>query len=56
MLSCRGGPPSGYDRGTLCRLLREGIDPAHVMVTRTMPRFDLDDAACAALWTHLSNQ
>ncbi|MCW5661336.1 MAG: hypothetical protein KIT60_26840 [Burkholderiaceae bacterium] len=52
----RGGPPSRYDSGTLCRLLREGIDPAHVMVTRTMPRFDVDDAACAALWAHLSKR
>lgn len=50
----RGGPPSRYDAVRLCRLLREGIDPAHVMVPREMPRYTIDDEACAALWSHLS--
>lgn len=50
----RGGPPSRYDAARLCRLLREGIDPAHVMVPREMPRYTIDDEACAALWSHLS--
>lgn len=50
----RGGPPSRYDAARLCRLLREGIDPAHVMVPREMPRYTIDDQACAALWSHLS--
>lgn len=52
----RGGPPSRYDAARLCRLLREGIDPAHVMVPREMPRYTIDDAACEAMWAHLSRQ
>jgi hypothetical protein len=49
----RGGPPSRYDAVSLCRLLRQGIDPAHVMIERTMPRYDISDADCRALWLHL---
>lgn len=50
----RGGPPSRYDAAALCRLLREGIDPAHVMLPRVMPRYQIDDGACLALWRFLS--
>lgn len=53
-LSRRGGPPVAYDLAAFCRTLREGIDPAHVMLPRTMPRFDIDDRRCKALWTHLT--
>lgn len=53
-LSRRGGPPVAYELTTFCRALREGIDPAHVMLPRTMPRFDIDDRRCEALWTHLT--
>lgn len=49
----RGGPPSRYDAASLCRLLREGIDPAKVLVSRAMPRYTLTDSDCAALWAHL---
>jgi hypothetical protein len=49
----RGGPPSRYDELSLCRLLREGTDPAHVMLPRAMPRYEIGDADCAALWSHL---
>lgn len=52
----RGGPPSRYDAATLCRVLREGIDPAYVMLPRAMPRYDIDDAGCAAMWAHLSRR
>lgn len=50
----RGGPPSIYSAAALCKLLREGIDPAWVMVAPAMPRYDLSDAQCAALWAHLT--
>lgn len=53
-LSRRGGPPVAYDLAAFCRTLREGIDPAHVMLPRTMPRFDIDDRRCEALWAHLT--
>ncbi len=49
----RGGPASSYDLKAFCRLLREGIDPAHVMIPQTMPRYVLTDAECEALWTFL---
>lgn len=50
----RGGPPSAYDKASLCRLLRDGIDPAFVVVEQTMPRFDATDEQCAALWSWLN--
>lgn len=50
----RGGPPSRYDAAALCTLLRSGVDPAHVMIQRTMPRYEISDADCRSLWLHLS--
>jgi len=49
----RGGPPSRYDAAALCTLLRTGVDPAHVVIPRTMPRYRASDADCEALWAHL---
>jgi hypothetical protein len=50
----RGGPPSRYDAAALCVLLRSGVDPAHVMIQRTMPRYEISDADCRALWLHIT--
>jgi hypothetical protein len=50
----RGGPPSRYDAASLCALLRTGVDPAYVIVPRTMPRYDISDADCRSLWLHLT--
>ncbi len=50
----RGGPPSRYDAASLCRLLRSGVDPAHVIILRTMPRYEITDADCRTLWSHLT--
>lgn len=50
----RGGPASRYDEAAFCRLLRTGVDPASVLVPREMPRYDIDDADCAALWQFLT--
>ena len=50
----RGGPPSRYDAAGLCTLLRSGVDPAHVIILRTMPRYDINDADCQSLWLHLT--
>lgn len=49
----RGGPPSRYDAASLCTLLRSGVDPAHVIILRTMPRYEISDADCRSLWQHL---
>lgn len=56
MQARRGGPPSRYDARALCRLLREGIDPAGVMVPRAMPRYAARDRDCDALWDFLSSR
>jgi hypothetical protein len=52
----RGGPPSRYDAAALCRVLRTGADPALVTLPRTMPRYELADADCTALWAYLSGR
>lgn len=52
----RGGPPSRYDAKALCRLLREGVDPAQVLVPQAMPRYTIDDRSCEALWRYLSSR
>jgi hypothetical protein len=52
----RGGPPVAYEAATFCRTLRTGIDPAHVVLPRAMPRFELDDVQCAALWDYLTQE
>jgi hypothetical protein len=33
----RGGPPSSYGEQSFCKLLRTGVDPAHVQISREMP-------------------
>jgi hypothetical protein len=53
-LSRRGGPPSRFDAAALCRLLRTGVDPAHVVIAQTMPRYEVSDADCNALWAYLA--
>ena len=50
----RGGPPSRYDLASFCQTLRTGVDPAYVLLPKTMPRYALGDAQCQALWAHLS--
>ena len=52
----RGGPPSHYDEASLCKLLREGIDPAWVQIPRVMPRYEIDDQDCKALWRYLTRR
>src|SRR6187402_2048974 len=37
----RGGPPSRYELGAFCRLLRVGIDPASVVIPGNMPRYQV---------------
>jgi hypothetical protein len=54
--SRRGGPPSAYDRGSFCRLLRTGVDPAYVVVAREMPVYEIDDRRCLDLWRYLTDE
>lgn len=53
-LARRGGPPSTYDEAGFCRLLRTGIDPAWIQLPAGMPRYELSDAQCAALWSFVN--
>lgn len=50
----RGGPPSRYDTDTFCRLLRDGVDPAGVLIDTAMPRYRMSAHDCAALWNSLA--
>ena len=49
----RGGPFSNYDTKRFCRALRDGIDPAYVMLPSTMPRYAVTKQECQALWAYL---
>ncbi len=55
-LSRRGGPPSKFDATSLCKLLREGVDPAWIVLPTTMPRYTISDLQCSALWSFLVRQ
>lgn len=50
----RGGPPTAYDATSFCRALRDGVDPAQIVLPREMPRYTLDDRTCQALWSYVS--
>ena len=50
----RGGPPSRYDQRAFCELLRTGVDPAKVIIQRTMPRYKLEEPQCEALWMYIT--
>ena len=50
----RGGPPSAFSPTSFCRMLRTGVDPASILITRQMPRYTLDDDQCLALWHYLT--
>lgn len=52
----RGGPAYAYDRPSFCNTLRTGVDPSYVMLGRVMPRFELREDQCAALWAYLMQQ
>jgi hypothetical protein len=51
-----GGPPSRYDRESFCRLLRNGSDPAYVLIAREMPAYDVTDEQCSSLWIFLTEK
>ena len=55
-VSRRGGPPTVYAESSFCSLLRDGVDPALVIVNRTMPRFAMADSDCHALWRYVSSR
>lgn len=52
----RGGPPSHYDLASFCHLLEDGVDPAGVVVRKSMPHYQLSRAECSALWRFVTNR
>lgn len=50
-----GGPESVYDVRSLCQLLRTGVDPAMIMISTVMPRYQATQAECEALWAYLTS-
>lgn len=54
--SRRGGPSSRYAEASFCSLLRTGIDPASVVLSHQMPRYDIGDGDCADLWAWLQER
>ncbi len=50
----RGGPPSAFSPASFCRMLRTGVDPASILITRQMPRYTLNDNQCLGLWHYLT--
>lgn len=50
----RGGPASRYDAQSFCSVLRFGVDPAHVMIPQTMPRYTLTEQECQELWAYVT--
>lgn len=53
LISRRGGPPSMFSPASFCQMLRTGVDPAYVLVTRQMPRYAVSDDQCLGLWRHI---
>lgn len=51
----RGGPPSKYDAAAFCHGLRTGMDPAGVMFSTIMPRYEMDGRTCRQLWDFLTS-
>ena len=51
----RGGPATRFDAASLCKLLATGVDPAWILINQTMPRYELTDAQCRALWAYLES-
>lgn len=54
--SRRGGPPSRFDAATLCEVMRSGRDPAHVLISSSMPRYDVTESQCNDLWMYLTSR
>lgn len=51
--SRRGGPPSRYDSQSFCRAVRDGIDPANVLLRKAMPNYRISESECAAVWRYV---
>jgi hypothetical protein len=52
--SRRNGPPGNYDAQRLCHALRSSTDPLQIRLPARMPRYDIGDEDCVALWQFLN--
>ena len=52
----RGGPLSQYDLESFCAVLRKGVDPTFIVIDRAMPRYELNDESCKALWNYVRSR
>ncbi len=52
----RGGPVSSYNKENFCNTVRTGIDPQYVTLRRAMPRYEISEVQCGALWTYLTDK
>jgi hypothetical protein len=52
----RGGPASRYDALSFCKVIREGLDPANVVINSAMPRYQVSDAQCTSLWSYVMSR
>lgn len=50
----RGGPATRYTADTFCASLRTGVDPAGIVMSPVMPRYEISGPACHALWRFVS--
>lgn len=50
----RGGPMTSYDEQSFCRVLQAGVDPAYILVSAEMPRYEIDAGTCKALWEFIT--
>ena len=53
LMARRGGPATRYDALSFCRVIREDVDPSHVVINSAMPRYSVSDAQCVALWSYV---
>jgi hypothetical protein len=52
----RGGPVFSYNQENFCKTVRTGIDPQYVTLRRAMPRYEISEVQCAALWIYLTDK
>lgn len=54
--SRRGGPISHYDAMAFCRAVKDGVDPAGVLLRKSMPHYRIADTECQALWQYVMHR
>lgn len=52
----RGGPASRYTAESFCATLRLGVDPAGIVLSPVMPRYEMSAAGCATIWRSLTGE